>query len=51
MMKIQHVFEIKKCLCVPKTQITFIRSYVNRYRCCDESYDSQFTQLSIVDAE
>ena len=30
MLKIQHVFEIKKCLCVPKTQITFICSCVNR---------------------
>ena len=31
MLKIQHVFQIKKCLCVPKAQITFIRSCVYRY--------------------
>ena len=31
MLKIQHVPEMKKCLCVPKAQITFIRCYVNRY--------------------
>ena len=31
MLKIQHVSEIKKCVCVPKAQISFIRSYVNRY--------------------
>ena len=31
LLKIPHVFEIKKFLCVPKTQITFIRSCVYRY--------------------
>ena len=46
MLKIQHVFEIKKFLYVPKTQITFIRSCVNRYSLWNESYDSRFTQLS-----
>ena len=45
MLKIQDVFEIKKCLCVPKTQITFICSCVNRYNWRNESCDSRFTQL------
>ena len=31
MLNIQDVFEIKKFVCVPKVQITFIRSCVNRY--------------------
>ena len=31
MLKIQHISEIKKCLCVSKAQITFIRSCVNIY--------------------
>ena len=47
MLKIQHVSEIKKCSCVPKAQITFIRSYVNRYSWWNKSCDSRFTQLSI----
>ena len=47
MLKIHHVFEIKKCLCVPKAQITFIRSCVNRYNWWNKSCDSRFTQLSI----
>ena len=29
MLKIQHVFQIKNILCVPKAQITFIRFCVN----------------------
>ena len=47
MLKIQQVFEIKKCLCVAKAQINFIRSYVNRYSWWNESCNLQFTQLSI----
>ena len=31
MLKIQHVFVIKKCLCVAYAQITFICFCVNRY--------------------
>ena len=46
MLKIQHVFEIKKSLCVPKALITFIRSCVNRYNWWNESCDSRFTQHS-----
>ena len=47
MFKIQHVFQIKIFLCVPKAQITFIRSCVNRYSYWNKPCDSQFTQLSI----
>ena len=47
MLKIQQVFEIKKCLCVTKVQITFISSCVNEYSWWNESRDSWFTQLSI----
>ena len=36
-----------KFLCVAKSQITFIRSCVNRYNWWNESYDSRFSQLSI----
>ena len=46
MLKIQHVFEIKKYLCVPKVQINFIRFCANRYSWWNESWDSRFTQLS-----
>ena len=47
MLKIQQVFQIKNILCVPKAQITFIRSCVNRYSWWNKSCDSRFTQLSI----
>ena len=47
MLKIQHVSEIKKCLCLPKAQITFIRSCVNRYSWWNKSCDSRFTRLFI----
>ena len=47
MLKIQQVFQIKNILYVPKAQITFIRSCVNRYSWWNNSCDSQFTQLSI----
>ena len=47
MLKIQHIFQIKNILCVPKAQITFIRSCVNRYSWWNKSCDSRFTQLSI----
>ena len=39
MIKIQHVFEIKKSLYVAKAQITFIRSCVNKYSWWNESCD------------
>ena len=45
--EIEVIFEIKKCLCVAKAQITFIRACVNRYSWWNESYASRFTQLSI----
>ena len=45
-LKIQHGFEIKNLLCVPKAQITFIRSCVNRYSYWTKSFDSRFTQLT-----
>ena len=47
MLKIENVFKITNFLCVPKVQITFIRSRVNRYSWRNESCDSRFTQLSI----
>ena len=47
MLKIQNIFEIKKCLCVARVQITFIRSCENRYSWWNESCDCRFTQLSI----
>ena len=47
MLEIQQIFQIKKCLCVSKAQITFILSCVNRYSWLNESCDSRFTQLSI----
>ena len=47
MLKIQQVFEIKNILLVPKAQITFIRSCVNRYSWWNKSCDSRFIQLSI----
>ena len=47
MLKIQHVFEIIKCLYVPQAQITFIRSCVIRFSWWNKSCDSRFTQLSI----
>ena len=47
MLEIQHVSEIKKCLCVAKAQITFIRSCVNRYSWWNKPCDLQFTQLWI----
>ena len=47
MLKIQHVFQIKFFLCVPTTQITSIRSCVNRYSYWNKSCDPRFTQLSI----
>ena len=47
MLKIQYVFQIKIFLFVPKAQITFIGSCVNRYSWWNKCYDSRFTQLSI----
>ena len=46
MLKIQHDLEIKNLLCVPKAQITFIRSCVNKYSWWNESCNSRITQLS-----
>ena len=47
MLKIQQVFQIESILCVPKAQITFIRSCVSWYSWWNKSCDSRFTQLSI----
>ena len=44
MLKIEHAFEIKIFWCMPKEQITFIRSCVNRCSCWNKSCDSRFTR-------
>ena len=38
MLKIQQVFQIKSILCVPKAQITFIRSCVRQFDFIDLVY-------------